>query len=153
MERGLAWLPLLALFIGLAYAGWNEYRKVEAYRLWAAEFEQAKYDIRAVLGRKGKQLVWGQPTRQGPVHLQTLTLEPTTQFALQLDGQTYSCEADPLPTGRAIGFASAPRAIALRITLTDGHSYDIPFTEAKLAQGWAHSLQRYCHDLSLSEGD
>ncbi|MCF3606421.1 hypothetical protein L2E81_07160 [Planktothrix agardhii 1033] len=35
MERGLLWLPLLAIFIGLAWSGWNEYQKLEAYQAWA----------------------------------------------------------------------------------------------------------------------
>ena len=29
MERGLIWLPLLALIIGLTWVGWKEYQKVE----------------------------------------------------------------------------------------------------------------------------
>ncbi len=53
MTRGLIWLPLLAIFIGLAWAGWNEYQKLEAYRAWAEQFDRAKYDIYAVLGQKG----------------------------------------------------------------------------------------------------
>ena len=50
MERGLLWLPLLAVFFWLAWSGWNEYQKVEAYRRWAADYDKAKYDLYAVLG-------------------------------------------------------------------------------------------------------
>ncbi|MBD3561673.1 hypothetical protein H6S82_22920, partial [Planktothrix sp. FACHB-1355] len=75
MERGLIWLPLLALFIWLAWAGWNEFQKVEAYRRWASQFERAKYDIYAVLGQNGSNLTWGKPTRTEPVNLQTFSLK------------------------------------------------------------------------------
>ncbi len=43
------WLPLLAIFISLAWAGWNEYKKLEAYGVWAQKFDRAKYDIYSVL--------------------------------------------------------------------------------------------------------
>ncbi|NMG58545.1 hypothetical protein E1H12_08395, partial [Geitlerinema sp. P-1104] len=59
MERGLIWLPLLVLFFGLAWAGWNEFRKVDAYQGWAKGFDRAKYDILSVLGQRGDRLVWG----------------------------------------------------------------------------------------------
>ena len=74
MERGLLWLPLLAVFIGLAWAGWHEFQKLEAYQRWAADWERAKYDLYAVVGQRGSTLTWGQPTRQGPVVCQTLDL-------------------------------------------------------------------------------
>jgi hypothetical protein len=63
MERGLMWLPLLALFGWLAWAGWREFQKVEAYEAWAQDFDRHKYDIYAVLGQKDDRLVWGKPTR------------------------------------------------------------------------------------------
>ena len=53
------------MFIGLAWAGWNEYNKLEAYKVWAQSFERAKYDIYAALGQQGDVLTWGVPTRQG----------------------------------------------------------------------------------------
>jgi hypothetical protein len=48
----LLWFPLLAVFIGLAWAGWNEFQKLEVYKSWAAQFDRAKFDIYAVLGQK-----------------------------------------------------------------------------------------------------
>ena len=75
MERGLLWLPLLAVFFWLAWSGWNEYQKIEAYRIWVQDYDRAKYDIYSVLGQKGKELTWGKPTRTGPVNLQTFSLE------------------------------------------------------------------------------
>ena len=47
MERGLLWLPLLVMFCWLAWAGWNEYQKIESYKLWASQFERHKSDISA----------------------------------------------------------------------------------------------------------
>ncbi|HEY9835810.1 MAG TPA: hypothetical protein V6D27_02865, partial [Vampirovibrionales bacterium] len=87
MERGLMWLPLLALFIGLAWAGWNEYQKVEAYRLWAQGFDRTKYDIYAVLGEKGDCLTWGKPTRKGPVNQQTFSLKEVESLHLLVNEQ------------------------------------------------------------------
>ncbi|HEY9736368.1 MAG TPA: hypothetical protein V6D06_08800, partial [Trichocoleus sp.] len=86
MERGLLWLPLLAVFIGLAWAGWNEYQKVEAYKLWAQQFERAKYDIFAVMGQSGSQLTWGKPTRRDPIELESLSLDSVSQINLEADG-------------------------------------------------------------------
>ena len=71
MERGLLWLPLLVAFIWLAWSGWNEYQKLEAYKVWAEEFDNAKFDIYAVLGKKERQVTWGKPTRKGMVDLKS----------------------------------------------------------------------------------
>ena len=75
MERGLLWLPLLVAFIGLAWAGWNEYQKLEAYKQWAQQFERAKYDIYAALGQADRTLTWGLPTRQGVIDLQQANID------------------------------------------------------------------------------
>ena len=63
MVRGLFWLSLLLVFFLLAWGGWNEYQKVEAYRVWAEDFDQAKYDIYAIIGVKAKEITWGKPGR------------------------------------------------------------------------------------------
>jgi hypothetical protein len=89
MERGLLWLPLLAAFIWLAGAGWNEYKKVEAYQSWAVNFERHKYDIYAVLGQKGDLLTWGIPTRSQPRDLQTISLSAVREIKLEVDGKLY----------------------------------------------------------------
>ena len=64
MIHGLLWLPLLAAFIGLAWAGRNEYQKIEAYRVWAEPYDRAKYDLYSVLGQAGDTLTWGQANPQ-----------------------------------------------------------------------------------------
>ncbi|MEM1366943.1 MAG: hypothetical protein AAGG02_02785 [Cyanobacteria bacterium P01_H01_bin.15] len=129
MERGLLWLPLLAIFIGLAWAGWNEYQKVEAYRRWAEDFDHAKYDVRAVLGQKDGQLTWGKPTRSGPVNLYTLSLSQIQQIQLFVNQQAVSSEPAPAKGSPELAFE-----------LKDGNQVKIPFTEIELAVLWQEYL-------------
>lgn len=131
MERGLLWLPLLGVFIWLAWAGWNEYRKLEAYKVWAADFERAKYDIYAALGQRGDQLTWGQPTRQGVQQPQQLSLNAATAIAL--------CEDGDLPARSS----TIPRGcrVCLKVSLATGAAQWIPFTDAELASRWQEVLQ------------
>lgn len=136
MERGLFWLPLLALFIWLAWAGWNEYQKLEAYRIWTEKFDRAKYDIYAVLGQKGCDLTWGKPTRQEPVNLQSFSLKDVESIRLIVDDRAYNL-AQPPDKGRTISleflFSNSPTSVR------------IPFTELALAVQWGNALQQ---DLS-----
>ncbi|MGJ3246583.1 MAG: hypothetical protein ACFE0I_10955 [Elainellaceae cyanobacterium] len=131
MIKGLLWLPLLAVFIGLAWAGWNEYQKLESYRVWAAQFQKAKYDIYAVLGQNGSDLTWGKPTRQGPTHLQTFSLKDVESLELRVDGQPI----DPQQS------TSAGRQIGLRFQVSSlDNPIDVPFTDFSLAAKWATYL-------------
>lgn len=131
MERGLIWLPLLIGFFGLAWAGWNEYQKVEAYRQWATQFDQAKYDIYAVLGQKGNQITWGKPTRTTPSDLQTFSLEAVTEINLRVNGE--KANLDNLPRkGKPV----------LEFCLADQANIAIPFTEIELAAKWRQYLQK-----------
>ena len=102
MERGLLWLPLLAIFIGLAWTGWKEYQKVEAYQAWAAHFDRAKYDIYSVLGQKSDHITWGVPTPKGPIQLETIALPNVQAVQLWVDHQTYEPEQAPTQ-GRKVG--------------------------------------------------
>ena len=131
MTRGLVWLPLLALFIGLAWAGWNEYQKVEAYRLWAEAFDRAKYDIYAVLGQKGSDITWGKPTRKGPIGLQTFSLQKVKTIRLLVDAQTADVDHPP----------EKGRQVALEFQLPDA-AVQIPFTDLSLATQWGKALQK-----------
>lgn len=85
MEHGLLWLPLLAAFFWLAWQGSQEYQKIEAYRTWAEQFDKAKYDIYAVLGKKGNSITWGKPTPQGPIKLETFSLDDVEEIRLVVD--------------------------------------------------------------------
>ncbi|MBE9139779.1 hypothetical protein IQ254_21705 [Nodosilinea sp. LEGE 07088] len=132
MERGLLWLPLLGVFIGLAWAGWHEFQKVQAYEAWATEFDRSKYDIKSMLGQRGDDLTWGQPTRQGPVNLAQLSLTSVTDLRLEINGQAVSVDE------------TAPQAkgnVDLVLATASGETYRIPFTESNLAQRWEKALQ------------
>ena len=132
MERGLLWLPLLAVFFWLAWSGWNEYQKVEAYRRWASQFDRAKYDIYAVLGQKGSDLTWGKPTRTEPVNVQTLSLKNVRSIRLLVDDRSFDLEQAP----------DRGRTVALEFAFSSGDSVKIPFTEIPLAVEWGKHLQQ-----------
>ncbi|MGB3201250.1 MAG: hypothetical protein WBA99_10120 [Nodosilinea sp.] len=131
MERGLLWLPLLAVFIGLAWAGWHEYQKVQAYEAWAAEFDRSKYDIKAMLGQRGDNLTWGRPTRQGPIDLTTLSLQSVTELRLEINGQPVIDEAQP-----------TKGIVELAVATASGETYRIPFTDSELALRWEKALHQ-----------
>jgi hypothetical protein len=130
MERGLLWLPLLGLFLGLFWAGWNEFQKVEGYRVWAAGFDRAKYDIRSALGQKGDELTWGVPSRKGLIDRQSVSLATIDAVQLRVDGQV-------------VNFAKLPdrgARIELELVREGQASVLIPFTEVPLAAQWATAL-------------
>ncbi|MBO9998556.1 MAG: hypothetical protein J7641_06025 [Cyanobacteria bacterium SID2] len=132
MERGLMWLPLLALFIGLAWAGWNEFQKVEAYRRWAQGFDRAKYDILAVLGQKDTSIVWGKPTRQGILDLQRFSLSEVEEIRLLVDETVV--DGYDLP--------KKSRSCALEFVFSeDKPSMKVPFTDVELAAKWGQALR------------
>ena len=131
MERGLLWLPLLGVFIGLAWAGWHEFQKVQAYEAWAVGFDRSKYDIRAMLGQHGDHLTWGKPTRQGPIDLTTLSLQEVTALQLEVNGQPV-VETD----------SSAKGAIELVMATAGGKTYRIPFPDGDLASRWEKALHQ-----------
>jgi hypothetical protein len=144
MERGLLWLPLLAMFFWLAWSGWNEYQKIEAYRSWASQFERAKYDIYAVLGQQASDLTWGKPTRKGPVNLETFSLKHVQSIRLLVDDKPTDLEAPP---GKG-------RAIALEFLFPQpAASIKIPFTEIPLATEWGKYLQQELQRLRLKPAE
>jgi hypothetical protein len=144
MEKGLLWLPLLAAFIWLAWSGWNEYQKVEAYRNWATQFDRAKYDIYAVLGQKGSNLTWGKPTGKGPVELETFSLRDVQALRLLVDNRTVDLDTPP-QTGRDI---------AVEFLFPDPTaSIKIPFTEIPLAAEWGKFLQQELQRLRLETAE
>ncbi len=163
MERGLMWLPLLGLFIWLAWAGWNEYQKVEAYKTWAADFERAKYDIYAVLGQKADQIIWGSPSRKGPVDLKTVSLREAQSISLTVDGQEFPIQSSSQSTGKSgdqdqsnqgdqgsglgerqdngLNLPTQGRKVAIALHLPN-ETVSIPFTDAELAGKWAKQLEQ-----------
>lgn len=141
MEHGLAWLPLLAIFFWLAWAGWNEYQKVEAYKQWAQPFETAKYDIYSVLGYANGAITWGLPSRQGPVNLQTVPLAAIQSITLMVDHQPVQPNQTPLED-KSISLRLGGCSIYLQLVLTGNQSViQIPFTDITLAEQWRQYLQ------------
>lgn len=144
MERGLLWLPLLATFFWLAWSGWNEYQKIEAYRSWAEQFERSKYDIYAVLGQKNSNLSWGKPTRKGPINVQTFSLKDLQSIRLLIDAQSADLQ---MPPGKG-------RDILLEfIFLEPTDSIQVPFTEIPIAAEWGKFLQKEIQRLRLESAD
>ena len=132
MERGLLWLPLLVAFIWLAWQGSKEYQKVEAYRLWAEQFDKAKYDIYAVMGQKDNSITWGKPTPTGPIQLETFSLLHISQIHLVVDDKEANLENLP----------SKGRAIEIEFLFSEANkSVRVPFTEIPLAAQWCKHLQ------------
>lgn len=133
MERGLLWTSLLLVFIWLAWQGWNESQKVEAYRLWAEKFETAKYDIYAVLAKSGTNITWGKPARTAPVNLSTFSLKDVKDIHLLVNGAMVDMETPPSKGKSALEFVfKDPNTKAVRV----------PFTEVPLAAKWGKYLQK-----------
>lgn len=131
MLHGLLWLPLLGLFSWLAWAGWNEYQKLEAYKQWAEQFEHSKYDIYAALGQNGQAITWGKPTRQGIVDLQEFSLSAVQAIRVIAGKQPIDPEQPP----------NTAKDVAIEFQFTD-HTAQVPFTDLALAIQWAKHLQQ-----------
>jgi hypothetical protein len=139
MERGLLWLPLLVAFFWLAWQGSKEYQKIEAYRIWAQEFEKAKYDIYAVLGQKGNNITWGKPTPKGPIKLETFSLNDISKIKLLVDDKEVDIENVP----------KKGHTIELEFVFSQpANSVRVPFTEISLAGEWGKYLQKELQDNS-----
>jgi hypothetical protein len=132
MVRGLFWLSLLIVFFGLAWAGWNEFQKIEAYKRWAEQFDKAKYDIYAVLGKKGNQLTWGKPTRKEPVNVESFSLHEVEKIQLLVNDQVVDLDNPPEKGQAALAFNLKNQQSLIKV----------PFTEVGLAAQWAKYLQQ-----------
>jgi hypothetical protein len=133
MIHGLLWFPLLAIFIGLAWAGRNEYQKLQVYRVWAEPFDRAKYDIYSVLGQKEANITWGQPSRKGIFNLQTFSFQQVQAIDLWADGQTVDLAHPPTKS----------RKVALEFRLLNAEQpIQIPFTDLALAVQWGRCLEQ-----------
>jgi hypothetical protein len=137
MERGLFGLSLLLVFVGLAWAGWHEFQKIEAYRRWAGAFDHAKYDIYSVVGQKDKLVSWGKPTSTEPLNLQSVSLEEVAQIYLLIDDRLADLNAPPTQGSPAIAFELASGATPIKI----------PFTEIPMAIQWVQHLQKVKAEL------
>ena len=140
MARGLLWLPLLIAFIWLAWSGWNEYHKLEAYKIWAKDFDNAKFDIYAVLGKKEREITWGKPSRQGMINLESFSLDNVKEINLLVSDRPV--ELDHLPR---------KGKVVLEFSLSEPEkSLQIPFTDISLAAKWFSYLQQEWKKTSTS---
>jgi len=140
MERGLLWLPLLVVFFWLAWAGWNEYQKIESYKRWAEQFERHKYDIYAVLGQKGDRLTWGKPTRKDPLDIQTVTFQDISRIRFRIDNQFFDQKDAEFPL--------SAKKISLELVLKTGEMTSIKFTDLDIAASWYRFLSDRLADTS-----
>ncbi|MBW4440293.1 MAG: hypothetical protein KME10_03460 [Plectolyngbya sp. WJT66-NPBG17] len=131
MIHGLLWLPLLAAFIGLAYAGWNEYQTLETYRRWAEPFGRAKYDIYSVLGQKEDVLTVGKATRKAVTETDTFSLKSVQNIRLLVNDRAIELNALPAKGKR----------IALEFEFVD-RTLEVPFTQVSLAAKWGEVLTK-----------
>ena len=139
MERGLLWLPLLVAFFWLAWQGSQEFKKLQAYQIWAEQFERAKYDIYAVLAQKGNDITWGKPTTKGPIELETFSLLDVQEIRFLVNDHVVDIENPP----------QKGRKIELEFLLTTPKSIRVPFTEVPLAAEWGKFLQRTLKNLQI----
>jgi hypothetical protein len=139
MERGLFWLPLLVAFFWLAWQGSQEFKKLQAYQIWAEQFERAKYDIYAVLAQKGNDITWGKPTTKGPIKLETFSLLDVQEIRFLVNDHVVDIENPP----------QKGRKIELEFLLTTPKSIRVPFTEVPLAAEWGKFLQRTLKNLQI----
>jgi hypothetical protein len=128
----LLWFPLLAVFIGLAWAGWNEFQKLEVYKSWAAQFDRAKFDIYSVLGQKDDAITWGKPTRKGILDSQTFSRSQVQSIALMVNGQRADWEQPP----------AQAKKVAIAFQLDHAQPVEVPFTDLDLAVQWSQYLQQ-----------
>ncbi|MGB3650073.1 MAG: hypothetical protein WBA41_02545 [Rivularia sp. (in: cyanobacteria)] len=143
MERGLLWLPLLVAFFWLAWQGSREFKKVEAYRVWAENFDRAKYDIYAVLAQKENDMTWGKPTVKGIVDLETFSLNDVTDINLLIDDKVIDIENLPRKA----------KKIELEFVFPEASkSIRVPFTEIPLAGEWGKFLQGELQRIEKESG-
>jgi len=143
MERGLLWLPLLVVFFGLAWSGWNEYQKVESYKRWAEQFERHKYDIYTVLGQKGDRLTWGQPTRKEPQNIRSLAFQDIERIRFRIDSKFYNAKDSEFPVNA--------KKISLEVVLKTGEMPSIRFTDVDIAAGWYRFLSDRLENISKNQ--
>ena len=132
MQRGLMWLPLLVAFFWLAWAGWNEYQKLQAYERWAGQFDRYKYDVYAALGQKDDQLTWGKPTRKEPIDLQSVQISNVREIKLCIDNQSFGLDDPNIP--------ERGKSIAIDLFLKNDSKASIPFTDVSIAIDWYRYL-------------
>ena len=102
------------------------------YQAWAEQFEQTKYDIYSVIGKKGDLITWGKPTTEGIVDQSSFSLQQIKEINLLVKNQV-------IPVDKAPSKGEA----GLQFVLTDENLINIPFTDIDLTVKWLDYLQRF----------
>ncbi|MCS6942764.1 MAG: hypothetical protein NZ901_10140 [Geminocystis sp.] len=129
MERGLVWSALLLVIVWLTWSGKREYDKLQKYQEWARQFEKSKYDIYAVLGKKGNSLVVGIPTPKGIKEEKTVSLSRIRAVELYWKKQLLS-------SGQEI----PERGEGLLELILEEETIEVPFTDIRIAAQWRDYL-------------
>jgi hypothetical protein len=132
------WLPAIVFSLWLGWTGWNEYSKKASYRRWSKQFDKTKYDVYAVLGKRGSDLTWGKPTSSKPIEMNSFSLNNVKAIRLTVDDR--ETELEKLP--------SKGLALVEFLILEPKTVIKVPFADIKEAAEWTKYLQEECQKLA-----
>lgn len=135
------WLPLLALFIGLAWLGWREYQKVAIFQAWEQQFDRAKYDILSVLGMKEDRLTWGVPSSKGILEYGSFELSEVSDIYLLVDDRRVDLDVKGFPKGKRFALLFERDTESNPENASNAETIRVPFTDVELAAKWGQFLQ------------
>jgi hypothetical protein len=138
MENGFQWLPVLAFSGWLAWTGWNEYSKRNSYRRWSRQYEKTKYDVYAVLGKRGLDLTWGKPTSSGPIEMKSFSLTNVRDIRLTIDNKPIYSEKLPEKGLAILEFFVSEYEPVIKV----------PFASIEEAAEWRNYLQEQLQKIA-----
>ncbi len=128
MSHGLAWLPLLLVFVLLTSLGWLERRRQRLFREWAEGAELAKLDSCGAARLSDGVLSWAS--------FEAGALKPQGEFVIK---QLELVELLALRSGEAPLTEESQGACRLRL-VGGGQQKDILFADAERARRWIGEL-------------
>ncbi|MDI9406811.1 MAG: hypothetical protein QM522_08920 [Chitinophagaceae bacterium] len=128
MSHGLAWLPLLLVFVLLTSLGWLERRRQRLFRDWADGAELAKLDSCGAARLSDGVLSWAT--------FEAGALKPQGEFVIK---QLELVELLALRSGEAPLTQESQGACRLRL-VGGGLQKDLPFADAERARRWIGEL-------------
>jgi hypothetical protein len=128
MSHGLAWIPLLLVFLLLTALGWLERRRQRLFREWAEGSELAKLDSCGAARLIDGVLSWAT--------FEAGALKPEGEFTIK---QLELVELLALRSGEAPLTDESQGACRLRL-VGGGSQRDLPFADADRARRWIGEL-------------
>jgi hypothetical protein len=128
MSHGMAWLPLLLVFVLLTSLGWLERRRQRLFREWAEGAELAKLDGCGAARLVDGVLSWAR--------FEAGQLRQDDSFVIK---QLELVELLALGSGEAPLTEEAQGACRLRL-VGGGEQKDLPFADADRARRWIAEL-------------